>query len=40
MGSTSRSITHRQVTVGNLCNICIVFVLLLFKFIFMLWACR
>jgi hypothetical protein len=29
MGSTSRSITHSIITVGNFCNICIVFVLLL-----------
>jgi hypothetical protein len=41
MGSTSRSTTHR-VTVGNFCNICIVFVLLLsfVSFEKVSWTCR
>jgi hypothetical protein len=32
MGSTSKSTTHRWVALGNFCNICIVFVRLLFWF--------
>jgi hypothetical protein len=38
MDSTLRSITHKQVTMGNFCNICIIFVLLLSSFL-VLWTC-